>query len=111
MTDQPINPLLAGKGTSGYKVTAADLEGVAATLNESAAEHNCPWRFTVAPNPAKAGRMSLLKVDYTPPPSLEAQRDVMDRRGERMSSADTALLNAKLEHYGASPRPEVVFAA
>lgn len=101
MTEQHTNPLIGSKSQFGRKATIADLEDGAAMLNVSAAEHNCPWRFAVVPN--DAGRMCIRKIAYDAQAFLP-KRDVMDRRGERMTHADATELNRRLEYLGAAAR-------
>lgn len=64
MTDQPTNPLVAGKGQLGRKATLDDLYACAAQLNASAAENRCPYGFQVLPN--DEGKMCVRKVDHRP---------------------------------------------
>lgn len=61
MTDQPTNPLVAGKTGAGRKATIDDLYACAAQLNASAAESNCPYSFAVVPN--DDGKMCVRKID------------------------------------------------
>ena len=102
MTDQPTNPLVAGKSSFRPKATAEDIQACADEMNAVAAEHNCPWRYTVVPD--ENGKAKVHKVDYTPVPRLDARRDVMDRRGQRMTASETAELNTRLEYLGATAR-------
>lgn len=85
MTDQPTNPLVAGKGGTGRKATLDDLYACAAALNASAAENNCPYGFQVLPN--DEGKMCVRKVDHRPSHgrlcTSEQAADIMQEFGLR----------------------------